>query len=171
MRRDERDAFERLCREEHANLVRTAWLITGDREEAMDLAQEAFARAYARWRTVSGLDRPGAWLTRVVVNLAISWRRRRAVVGRVQLPLTMSAPPADEMVTWADDPVILALRQLPPAQRTAVVLRYFVDLSVEEAARVLGKRPSTIRALTSQAVSRLRATFPATGLEEAADEL
>ncbi|MDP9343470.1 MAG: hypothetical protein M3Q23_15540 [Actinomycetota bacterium] len=51
-------------------MVRGAYLITGDREEAADVAQEAFARAYERWGLVSRLDRPGAWVERVATNLA-----------------------------------------------------------------------------------------------------
>ncbi len=77
MRDERREAFERLCRDEYAHVVRTAYLITGNREEALDVAQEAFARAYEHWRTVSRMDRPGAWVTRVAANLAITWRRRQ----------------------------------------------------------------------------------------------
>jgi hypothetical protein len=54
------EAFERFCRAEYGSVVRTAWLITGDREAAVDLAQEAFARAFERWASVAELDRPGA---------------------------------------------------------------------------------------------------------------
>src|SRR2546426_11881463 len=85
MRDERRQAYEELCRGEYAVVYRTALLITGDREEAADLAQEAFARAYEHWRTVSELDRPAAWLQRVVGNLAISWRRRQG--GRRRGPL------------------------------------------------------------------------------------
>jgi len=78
VRDDQIEAFEQLCRDEYPRLVRTAYLITGDREESLDIAQEALARAYERWRTVSTLDRPGAWLQR-------SWRtsqsRRDAAAG------------------------------------------------------------------------------------------
>src|SRR6266571_445137 len=59
-----------VCCEEYAAVVRAAHLITGDREEAADVAQEAFAQAYERWRSVSGLHSPGAWVQRVATNLA-----------------------------------------------------------------------------------------------------
>ena len=65
MSRDLR-GFEELCRREYSGLVRTGYLMTHDREEALDLAQEALARAFARWGTVSHLDRPDLWLHRVV---------------------------------------------------------------------------------------------------------
>jgi len=162
VRDDQTEAFELLCRDEYPRLVRTAFLITGDREESLDLAQEALARAYERWPTVSRLDRPGAWLSRVMANLAISWRRRRRVRERAALR------PATNTAIEAPDPDLIAsLKALPPAQRAAVVLRFYADLSVKETARALGKRPGTIRALTSQGIAKLRATL---SREEARDE-
>jgi RNA polymerase sigma-70 factor (sigma-E family) len=151
---DRREAFQKLCREEYAGIVRTAYLITGDREDALDLAQEAFARAYERWRTVSRMDRPGAWVQRVVANLAVSWRRHQRVRGRARRALEsvpiVSAPEAP------DTGLLEALAAISPAQRTAIVLRFYADLSVEEVAQVLDKRPGTIRALTAQGMARLR---------------
>ncbi|MGH2739918.1 MAG: SigE family RNA polymerase sigma factor [Actinomycetota bacterium] len=170
MRRDEQkdvnetrlDAFERLCRDEYPRIVRAAYLITGDREEAADVAQEAFARAYERWKTVASLDRPGAWVQRVAVNLSISWRRRRKWISREPLP-TLEAPAEDRNAALE---VIDALRFLTPAQRAAVVLRYYADQSVEDTAKALGKKPGTVRALTSQGVARLREFLS----EEATDD-
>ncbi len=150
---DERlEAFEALCRVEYPRIVRTAYLITGDREEAVDLAQEAFARAYERWKTVSGLDRPGAWLQRVVGNLAISWRRKQRLRSRVPLP-------PDEVIEAAserDVELLEALDSLTPAQRAAIVLRFYADQPVDGVAKALGKAPGTVRALTSQGLARLR---------------
>jgi RNA polymerase sigma-70 factor (ECF subfamily) len=146
-----RDAFEALCREEYAAVVRTAWLITGDREEALDIAQETFARAYERWRTVSALERPGGWLQRVAGNLAISWRRRQRRHAPGPAPDVVASP-----VAGPDSQLIEALRSLSPGQRTAIVLRYYADLSVEDTATALRKRPGTVRALTSQGFTRLR---------------
>jgi RNA polymerase sigma-70 factor (sigma-E family) len=151
---DRREAFEQFCSEEYAQIVRTAYLITGDREEALDLAQEAFARAYERWRSVSEMDRPGAWVQRVAVNLAISWRRRQRLRTRRQ-ELDATAAPDDRLVVGT----MSALDQLTPAQRAVGVLRYFGDQSIEDTARALGKRPGTVRALTSQALARLRSAL------------
>lgn len=150
MRGDRREGFERLWREEYPRVVRTAWLITGDREEAADVAQETFARAYERWRTVSALDRPGAWLHRVAANLSLTWRRRRA---RERHPSTAEAV---DPVEIPDPALFEALRTLAPAQRAAVVLRHWADLSVEDTAQALGKRPGTVKALTHQGLARLR---------------
>jgi RNA polymerase sigma-70 factor (sigma-E family) len=144
--------FESLCKEHFASVARTAFLITGDPQEAQDLAQEAFARAFERWRRVSMLDRPDAWVHRVVTNLAISSWRRTPRRERIPLP----APP-EVAAPEAPDPVVLrALHSLPPAQRAAVVLRYYLDWSAVEIAKSLGKQPGTVRALTHQGLERLR---------------
>jgi RNA polymerase sigma-70 factor (sigma-E family) len=156
VRGEQTEAFEQLCRDEYPRLVRTAFLITGDREESLDLAQEALARAYERWPTVSRLDWPGAWLCRVVANLAISWRRRRRVRERT----AVQPPQTNDAIETSDPDLIASLKALPPAQRAAVVLRFYADLSVKETARALGKRPGTVRALTSQGIAKLRRTLP-----------
>jgi RNA polymerase sigma-70 factor (sigma-E family) len=145
------EGFEALCRAEYDGLVRTAFLICGDASEARDLAQETLARAFERWRSVSHHDRPGAWCQRVVVNLALSSRRRRLRATR--LPFQRDAVWPDEPM---DETVMAALRALGEQQRAVVVLRYLCDLSVADTARILGKRESTVRSIASQATDRLR---------------
>ena len=165
---DRREGFEQLCRDEYANLVRTAYFITGDREEALDIAQETLARAYERWKVVSALDRPGAWLQRVAGNLSLSWRRRQRVRARHR------STPVVRRVEETDvpDPTVLeALGSLTPAQRAAVVLRYLADLPVAEVARALSKRPGTVRALTSQGLARLRLRLADDPSQEYQDEV
>jgi RNA polymerase sigma-70 factor (ECF subfamily) len=160
-----RSAFEQVCRDEYASVVRAAYLVTGDREEALDIAQEAFERAYARWGRVGDLDRPGAWVQHVAVNIAISWRRRQRIRrSKPALAEPIAGPPPEP-----DLELMAALLALTPAQRGAVVLRHFADRSVEEVASALGKRPGTVRALTAQAVARLREML--TREEEVNDEL
>jgi RNA polymerase sigma-70 factor (sigma-E family) len=148
-------AFERLCEEEWPIVMRTAYLITGDRSEAEDLAQEALVRAYEHWSTVAALDKPQAWLQRVVVNLSLSWRRRLDVRRRA---VPERHAPMEQMPV--DHDLVEAVRALPPAMRAAIVLRYFADQSIEEVASALGRRPGTIRALTAQGVARLRDLEP-----------
>jgi RNA polymerase sigma-70 factor (sigma-E family) len=145
--------FERLCRECWPGLVRTAFLVTGDRQEARDIAQEALARAFERWESVSEMENPEGWMHRVAVNLAISrWRRLRARRPR--------GPAPEELELDALDLDLLrAVRSLPPAQRAVVALRFYADQSVDAVARALGKRPGTVRALTSQALARLRSVL------------
>ena len=145
--------FERLCRDEYQGVVRTSYLITGDVEEATDIAQEALTRAYARWGTVSEMERPAAWLQRVAANLALSWRRRQRYQRRAEVDVEERA---DAVAPESDIELMDALRFLSPAQRAVLVLRYYADQPVEQVARALDKKPGTVRALTSQAFSRLR---------------
>ncbi len=163
MKNERTEAFERLCRDEYASLTRTAYLITGDREEAVDIAQEALARAYERWRVVSELDRPGAWLQRVAGNLAISWRRRQRYASRSGIEIEDRA---DRLAAGADLDLMEALQFLSPAQRTVVVLRYYADQPIDQVAKALDKQPGTVRALASQGLARLREFLN----EEADDE-
>ncbi len=141
--------FEALWRTHFRRVARTAFLVTGDAQEAMDVAQEAFVRGLQHWRTVSKLERPEAWIHRVATNLAISEKRRRRprplVAEQVLLP---SDPPDDELAR--------ALRSLTPAQRAVIAMRFYLDWPVDEVARALRKRPGTVRALTHQGMERLR---------------
>ena len=162
MRGDRLEAFEQLCKHEYSSVLRTAFLITGDREEAADLTQETFARAYERLSSVGDLDRPGAWLQRVVANLALSWRRRVKVRHKGRL---RAAAPA--VIAESELLMLSALQSLTPAQRTVIVLRYYADQPGGEVARILGKREGTIRALTSQGLARLREQM---SMQEEADE-
>jgi RNA polymerase sigma-70 factor, ECF subfamily len=147
----DRQSFEDLWRREYPRVLRTVYLVTGDVQEAADVTQEAFVRAYERAGTVLALEKPGAWVQRVATNLAISWRRR----GRRAPP---DLPPMDsnpESET-SDHDLMAALRRLTPAQRAVIALRFYADLSIEDVARALHKRPGTVKALTHQAVTRLR---------------
>ena len=153
MRTERDETFERLCRAEYPGVVRTSYLITGDREEAIDVAQEALTRAYERWDVVSELDRPGAWLQRVAANLSLSWRRRKRYEARARVEVEEQV---DSLAESTDLDLMNGLRFLTPSQRAVVVLRYYADQSVEPVARALNKRPGTVRALTSQGLARLR---------------
>jgi RNA polymerase sigma-70 factor, ECF subfamily len=125
---------------EYAGLVRLATLITGDVAAAEDAVQEAFARAVARWHRLRSYDRPGAWVRRVTIRLAVRDRGRR----RRELPSELLDSPVAE--TAAPDPELIdALRALPPNQRAALVLFYFERLTTDEVADELGVRPSTAR--------------------------
>jgi RNA polymerase sigma-70 factor, ECF subfamily len=158
---DER-VFEEVWRRDYARVFRAAYLLTFDVQEAADVTQEAFARAFERRASVFRLDNPGAWIQRVAVNLAISWRRRQ----RVRRRAAVAAPQRHAEIVFPYPGLVDALGHLSPAQRGVVALRFYADQSVEETARALGKRPGTVKALTSQAVHRLRAL-----IEEAEDDV
>jgi RNA polymerase sigma factor (sigma-70 family) len=155
----ERSGFEELTRRHYTEVARVAFLVTGDRQEALDVTQETFARAYERWGQVSKMENQVGWLIRVATNLSLTHRRWSARKLR-QLP----ASPAVEDAP-SDPSLGRALAELTAAQRAAIVLRYYLDLSIAETAEVLGKRTGTVRALTAQGTARLRARLGDTWLE------
>ena len=148
-----------FCRAEHPRLLSALTLYTGDADLAAELTQEALARAHRGWGSVSQMDSPGGWAHRVAMNLANSSLRRRryeraaparaaARLPREQLDRRPSDVGAQE--------VLDALAGLPRRQREAVVLRFLLDLSVEQTAARMGCAAGTVRALTAQGVGRLR---------------
>lgn len=149
--------FDEFYAGAYAHVVGQAYLLVGDLGEAQDVAQEAFVRALARWRTVRTLDDPLGWTRRVAINLAISrWRRHRNALAawrRRADPETATAP-ADDRLTVVD-----ALRGLPPRQRAAVVLHYLTDLPVAQVARELGVPEGTVKSDLSRGRAHLARTL------------
>ncbi len=117
--------------------------LTGSREAGADLAHEAMLRAYRSWSTVGSLDRPGAWIRRVVINLSIDWQRRR---GRERRAVARLAPaPTVELADPASTQFWAAVRALPERQRAAVALYYIEDLGVEQIAEILEVTSGTVK--------------------------
>jgi DNA-directed RNA polymerase specialized sigma24 family protein len=137
---DERpDSVRDLFDAEYGAIVRLATLITGDLAAAEDIAQEVFARALSRWSRIGSYDRPGAWLRRVAIRLAVRdrARRRREFPVAEDVAVASAGPP--------DLDLIAALQELTANQRAALVLFYFEGLSTVEVAEVLRVRASTAR--------------------------
>ena len=135
-------------------LRRAAFLVCGDWHTAEDLAQTALAKVFVSWRKVRRQDAGHAYATRTLVNsyLADHRRRHNAEIPSDQLPDFPAAVPAPEtrMV------VLDALGTLPPRSRAVVVQRYWADLSVDQAADVLGCSPGTVKTLGARALGKLR---------------
>jgi RNA polymerase sigma-70 factor (sigma-E family) len=136
-------------------LLRTAVLLCGgDRYAAEDMLQVALLRLARHWHR--GLDRPEAYVRRVLVNLAQDRardRRRRPVeTGWPEgaVPALRVADPTEH------DDLMQAVRDLPARQRAVLVLRVWDDLTVEETAEALGCSPGTVKSYTSRALARLR---------------
>jgi RNA polymerase sigma-70 factor (ECF subfamily) len=154
---DER--FEDLYRREVRSMVALAASMTGSREAAADLVHEAMLRAHRDWTAVAVMDRPGAWLRRVVVNLCTDWLRRngreRRALARLPRPAVVAAPEASTGQFWR------AVRDLPERQRAAVALHYLDDLSVDDIADILDISPGTVKASLFKARRSLARTLGA----------
>lgn len=162
---DAREAGE-FCVRVRARLVGTLSLYCGDADLAEELAQDTLARVWDRWPQVRAMRAPDAWTYRVAVNLANSHFRRRAAERRAT---SRRVPVADEggAVDLADAIVVRhAVAGLPKRQKTALVLRYYADLPIEEVASLMGCAPGTVKALTHQAIANLRSAIGSTEFSE-----
>jgi RNA polymerase sigma-70 factor (sigma-E family) len=139
-----------------AALLRFAYLLTGSQSEAEDAVQSALERALARWSHVSRVDDPETYVRRMIVNAHISlwrrWRRRVSPVAVVRE--SVSADPAESVAST--DAVRRLCAGLPPAQRAAVVLRFYQDLDYREIAALLGCAEATARSHVHRALQTLR---------------
>jgi RNA polymerase sigma-70 factor (sigma-E family) len=135
--------------------IRLAFLLTGDRDTAEDICQEAFARVGGRLGGLRDRERASGYLFKTVVNLSRGHGRklRRDRLLKDRLP----DPPATHLPDVAlHDEVSRALMRLPFRQRAAVFLRYFEDLPEGQTAEVLNCSVSAARSLTFRAMENLR---------------
>ncbi len=145
---DTTEDFDAFYASTSRGLLSQLYGLTGDWAEAQDCLQEAYARAWQRWSTVSKADAPAAWVRVVAVRLARSkWRRAQHGLRlyRQQREPEPLAGPSPETVA-----LVTALRSLPEAQRRALVLHHLGDLSVAEIAREEGTPEGTIKARLSR---------------------
>jgi len=147
--------FYRGCADE---CLRAVLVSTGDEETARDLVDEAFARAWASWRTVSRHPAPKAWVVRTALNTGISrWRRHRR-----EVPVPDPARVADGAAVGpggagsVDPQIMAALLRLPVRQRQVVALRLILDLDTAATAAALGIAPGTVMAHLGRAMATLR---------------
>lgn len=134
-----------------------AAVLTGQRATAEDIAQEVLIRAFARWDTIGGLDRPEFYVRKMVLNEFLSWRRRSwrlILTGDTAVAAESTADHADQ---YAERSALLAeIGKLPRRQQAVLVLRYYEDRSDAEIAELLGCRPGTVRAYATRALAALR---------------
>lgn len=150
------DAFYAI---EFPRMVNVAYALSGSRLGAEDLAQEAMLAAHREWDRVSRLDRPGAWVRRVVMNLAASAHQRRKAELRALVRLApLRAVPLVRLDTESEH-VWRRVRRLPPRQAQAVALFYVDDLSIAEIAEVMECAENTVKAHLHQARQTLARTL------------
>jgi RNA polymerase sigma-70 factor (sigma-E family) len=157
-RRDDAE-FTEFVRARSGALLRTAYLILGDHALAQDLVQEALTKVYVAWPRIQKREGVEAYARVVVVNTAITWKRRKGWLGERptdELPeptARVDDEPDVRLVVWR------TLQVLPARQRATLVLRFYEDLSVAETAQVMGCAEGTVKSQVSQGIERLRAAL------------
>lgn len=145
--------YEEFVVAETPRLLRVAYGLTGNPHDAWDLVQEALVRVGMRWRKV-GDGNPGGYAHTTMVRLNIDRGRR---LGRERLPGALPDHDGPVRVDTGLDPcLVAALRELPPQQRAAVVLRALEDLDHAAIAERLGCTVGTARSHLSRGLARLR---------------
>ncbi|MBB3675391.1 SigE family RNA polymerase sigma factor [Modestobacter versicolor] len=152
-------SFEDFVSREQPALLRLAVLLTGDRGHAEDLVQTALLKTYRHWGRIARTGEPTGYVRRVLVTTHTSWRRRLWTTEQVVDALPDRVDPT--VVPDGDEELRAALRSLPPRMRTAVVLRFYADLSQLQTAQLMGCSESTVNTQTARGLTRLRTLLAA----------
>ena len=162
--RDEAE-FVEFAQGVRGRLRRTAYLMCGDWDQASDFVQEGLVRVYVAWPRLNRAGREYAYARQAVVSAFLDHARR---LSSSEVPVEPDPHRAStEDVAGAvttREALMLALSELPSRQRACVVLRYFEDLSVAEAAAALGCSEGTVKSQTSRALFSLRSRFEGSSL-------
>lgn len=146
--------FEEFFLRTNQALFSALWLMTRDRQEAEEVAQDAYLKVWERWDRVEDMEDPSGYLHRTAVNIWRSRGRRVALAVRHVVHTRAGEDAFAELESR--DAVITALAGLSPRQRAALVLTELLDMTSEEAAKALGVRPSTVRVLAARARASLK---------------
>jgi len=148
--------FRTLYEDEHRRLFQTLYFVTGNRHDADDLMHEAFLKMWERWDAIGEIRDVHAYLFKVALNANRTRARTARRAARRRVPLGGVHDPFDEIELRED--VRQMLQGLTPRQRAALLLLDLYDYDSGEAARIMGVRPSTVRALATQGRAALRAS-------------
>jgi RNA polymerase sigma factor (sigma-70 family) len=153
-----REDFDRLYRNAYPRVYRTLVVILGDPDEAEDCTQDAFVKAFQAWKRWRPDAPAEAWIHRIAVNRAISYRRtaRLRSVGEILRRLGRPAVSTDPALVATRPDLLAALHAIPPKLAAAIVLRYYHGYNNREIAAALGVSERTIGTRLNQAAARLR---------------
>jgi RNA polymerase sigma-70 factor (ECF subfamily) len=153
------ESFESFVLQHGERLHGALFVLTKDGYEAEEIAQEAFVRVLDRWDRVRLLDDPAGYLYRTAMNVFRNRRRRATLALRRVVGIAPRTDVAELVETH--DLLERAIASLPVDQRAALVVTSLLGYSSEEAGRILGIRPSTVRARATRARAALRETIGA----------
>jgi RNA polymerase sigma factor (sigma-70 family) len=148
--------FAAFFADEHRRLFKALYFVTGNRADAAELMQDAFLKLWERWDRLDRIDDPTAYLFRIALNGSRMRARAARRAAQRLIPVGPDRDPFDEIDLREDVRVLLL--DLAPRQRAALLLLDMYGYGSEEAARIMGIRPSTVRALASQGRAVLRRT-------------
>jgi len=153
-----RDDFDRLYQSAYPKVYRTLTAILGDPAEAEDCAQDAFVQAFGAWKRWRPDAPAEAWIHRIAVNRAISYRRRAKLrtIGEVLRRLGRPGSGQDPAEVALRPDLLTALRALPPKLSAAIVLRHYHGYTNREIGAALGVSERTVGTRLQQASQRLR---------------
>ena len=153
-----REDFDRLYRKAYPRVFRTLSAILGDPAEAEDCAQDAFVKAYQAWKRWRPDAPAEAWIHRIAVNRAISYRRSTQLrtVGELLRRLGKPSGGADPAQVASKPDLLKALRSIPPKLAAAIVLRHYHGYNNREIAAALGVSERTVGTRLNQAAAKLR---------------
>ena len=163
--------FERLYQTSFGRILGTLTAMLGDRAAAEDCCQDAFERAYKKWDTWQPIAPAEAWVHRIAINAAVSYRRKMKLreVGEVIRRMGRPEGPPDPQEEIERRDLALALGKLPPKQAAAIVLRHYHGYTNRAIAQALGIPERTVASRLAIAKQRLRGMLSQTyGVE--ADE-
>ncbi|WP_194906711.1 SigE family RNA polymerase sigma factor [Catenulispora rubra] len=161
MKNAEAAEFHEFVTARWSRLVRTAYLLTGHRHDAEDLAQNTLVQVYQGWGRVRMSESPDAYVHKIMVRCNGHRFRKRRVAERLGDPPEGGMSDATDQVAQRHA-LVAALQDLPRKQRAIVVLRFWSDLTERETAGVLGCSVGTVKSQTHRALARLR-QHPALG--------
>ena len=147
-------SFDDLFLDLHDRLYRALFFVTGSAHDAEELTQDAFLKLWERWDRIDSIEDPTAYLFRVAMNGFRMRTRRTRLAARKLIPVGDPGDPFDEIDLRED--VRKMLLGLPPRQRAALVLTEIFGYGSEQAAQILGIKPTTVRVLASQGRAALR---------------
>jgi RNA polymerase sigma-70 factor (ECF subfamily) len=165
----DRDAFRVLVERHSRTLFRLAYRMTGNEQDAEEVVQDTFLRAYRRLDRFESRANFGTWLYRIAVNCSLDLKRKRRPEmehreaedpegSEVVAQVASVAPAPDRLLLSAEvgGRVQKALGELSPMERAAFLLRHFEGLSIEEIGQTLGLRTSATKNTVFRAVRKLR---------------
>jgi RNA polymerase sigma-70 factor (sigma-E family) len=156
LRQRDISAFAELVEHRSHALQRTAYLLVGDHQLAEDLLQESLVKTLIALPRVRDLSRIEGYVRQTMVRTMIGWRRRRSFHERPSdaLPEALAADGAEAVPTH--QVLVAHLRGLPPRQRTAIVLRYYEDLTLAQTAELMDCSVGAVKSHVSTGLARLR---------------